>query len=203
MNQAPHQLDLFQWLGGMPIKVRGYCKVGVGRDINVENDVTIYTEYDNGATGVFITSTHDAPGSNRLEIDGDAGRLVIEQNSLTTESFIFNKLPRPESEMNRDLSIKAIPMVRTKTIKARTGSLVNAYRLVIVGQHMGIFRNFSRAVLHGEALIAPGVEGINGLTLANAAYLSGWLDKEIVLPLDEALYREELEKRVAEEKLLH
>lgn len=199
MNQAPHQLDLFQWLGGMPNKVRGYCKVGVGRDINVENDVTFYTEYDSGATGVFVTSTHDAPGTNRLEIDGDGGRLVIEQNGLA-ESFVFNKLSRFESDMNDDVNTSSMPFMRTKKIKARTGALKNIVTLGLVGQHMGIFRNFSRAVLYGEPLIAPGVEGINGLTLANAAYLSAWLDETVALPLDEKLYKKELDKRVAEEE---
>ena len=93
INQCPHQLDLFQWLGGMPSMIRGYAKVGRNRDINVENegrnrdinvenDVTAYMEYPNGATGVFITSTHDFPGTNRLEIDGDKGKIVIENNKL-------------------------------------------------------------------------------------------------------------------------
>lgn len=198
MNQAPHQLDLFQWLGGMPTNVRADCKVGVGRDISVENDVTFYTQYANGASGVFVSSTHDAPGSNRLEIDGEGGRIVIEQDGLS-ETFLFNKLPRFESEMNA-VNTSAMPFMRTKKIRARTGALKNAYILGVVGQHMGIFRNFSRAVLAGEPLIAPGADGIRGLTIANAAYLSSWLDKDIELPIDEDLYYRELEKRVADEK---
>ena len=197
-NQCPHQLDLFQWLGGMPKTVRGYAKVGVNRDIAVENDVTFYTEYENGASGVFVTSTHDYPGTNRLEIIGDGGQIIIEQ-SLITETMTIHQLKTKETEFNR-VNKKFMPFIPKKTKKIKTGPLVNAFRLGVVGQHVNIFRNFSRAVLFGEALLAPGIEGINGLMLSNAVYLSAWLDREIQLPVDEELYLEELNKRIAQEK---
>ena len=198
INQCPHQLDLFQWLGGMPIKVRGYAKTGMHRRINVENDVTFYTEYENGASGVFVTSTHDYPGTNRLEISGDGGRIVIEQN-LLKEKMTFCKLKVLESDFNRQ-NKKFMPQIPHTVVRKTTGSLTNAVRLGLIGQHMNIFRNFSRAVLHGEPLIAPGAEGIRGLALSNAVYLSSWLDQEITLPLDEALFASELEKRAAAER---
>ena len=198
INQCPHQLDLFQWLGGMPVKVRASVKTGVGRDIAVENDVTIFSEYANGATGVFVTSTHDSPGTNRLEISGDGGRIVIEQN-LLKETFVFNRLSVLEPEFNRN-NKKFMPIVPKRNQRLVTGSLKNAYRLGIVGQHMNIFRNFSRAVLFGERLIAPGIEGINGLTLSNAAYLSGWTDKDVTIPFDDQAFIKELQKRIDLEK---
>lgn len=198
INQCPHQLDLFQWLGGMPTRIRGYAKVGVNRDINVENDVTFYTEYANGATGIFITSTHDYPGTNRLEIDGDGGKIVIEQN-LLKEKFVFNKLTVKESEFNKT-NKKFMPLIPNKKIVKVTSMLTNAIRLGLVGQHINIFRNFTKAVLFGEKLIAPGVEGIRGLTISNAVHLSSWLDKVIELPIDEELYITELNKRIEEEK---
>lgn len=198
INQCPHQLDLFQWLGGMPIKVRGYAHTGVHRKISVENDVTFYTEYANGASGVFVTSTHDYPGSNRLEISGDGGRIVIEQ-TLLKEKMTFHKLKIPESEFNLQ-NKKFMPQIPHTVQKKTTGSLTNAVRLGLIGQHMNIFRNFSRAILTGEPLIAPGEEGIRGLTLSNAVYLSSWLGREVTLPLDEELYLTELKKRIAEEK---
>ncbi len=197
MNQAPHQLDLFQWLGGMPVSIRANCVVGVGRKINVENDVTIIARYANGASGVFVSSTHDAPGSNRLEIDGTGGRLVIEQNGLT-EKMTFDKLPSLETELNAKVT-SPMPFIRAKKTTKRTGALSNALVLGVVGQHMGIFRNFSRAVLFGEPLIAPGADGIKGLTIANAAYLSSWLGSDVDIPFDEDLYKRELDKRIAEE----
>jgi len=197
-NQCPHQLDLFQWLGGMPKSVRGYARVGVNRDIAVENDVTFYTEYENGASGVFVTSTHDYPGTNRLEIDGDGGQIVIEQR-LAAETMTIHRLKTKETEFNR-VNTKFMPFIPKHTEKKKIGNLVNAYRLLAVGQHIRIFRNFSRAVLFGEKLIAPGTEGIHGLMLSNAVYLSGWLGREVALPVDENLYFDELQKRIAQEK---
>ncbi|MDR2266422.1 MAG: Gfo/Idh/MocA family oxidoreductase [Christensenellaceae bacterium] len=202
LNQSPHQLDLFQWLAGMPTKVRGYAKVGVGRKINVENDVTIYTEYANGASGVFITSTHDYPGTNRLEITGDGGKIVIE-STLLGAKMIFNKLNKFESKFNAE-NKKFMPMrpIKITTYEYSTNILQKAIRWGIIGEHMYIFRNFSKAVLGKESLIAPGIEGINGLTLSNAAYLSTWLNKDIILPIDEDLFYTELQKRVEEEALI-
>ena len=198
MNQAPHQLDLFQWLGGMPVKIRGNCKVGVGRKINVENDVTMYVEYANGASGVFISSTHDAPGSNRLEIDGTGGQLIIEQKGFS-EMLTFNELPSFENELSSEIS-SPMPLIKAKKTVMKTSTLKNAVLLGAIGQHVGIFRNFSRAVLFNEPLIAPGADGIHSLTIANAAYLSSWLGKDIELPLDEDLFKLELDKRIEEEK---
>ena len=198
INQCPHQLDLFQWLGGMPKSVRGFAKTAVKRNISVENDVTFYTEYANGASGVFVTSTHDFPGTNRLEISGDGGRIVIEQN-LLSEKFVFNKLKVKEEEFNRN-NTKFMPQIPQTKIVKRTTLLQNAIRLGLIGQHMNIIRNFSKAVLFGEPLIAPGAEGINGLTLSNAVHLSSWLGKTVELPIDEKAFKSELDLRIAEEQ---
>jgi predicted dehydrogenase len=198
-NQCPHQLDLFQWLGGMPTKITGYAKIGVNRDINVENDVTFVTEYENGASGVFVTSTHDFPGTNRLEIDGDGGKIVIEQN-LLTEKFTFYKLKVMESDFNKN-NKKFMPLIPYKKMSKKSGILKNAIRLGVIGQHISIIRNFSLAVLKGEKLIAPGIEGIRGLTISNAVYLSSWLQKPVELPINEEVYIAELNKKVEEEKI--
>lgn len=200
INQCPHQLDLFTWLGGMPEKVYGVAKVGMNRNINVENDVTAFTEYANGATGVFITSTHDAPGTNRLEITGDGGKIVIEQTGLLAEKMTYIKLPTMESEFNK-VNKKFMPIIRGKKKVTRVPTLVNAYRLGAVGQHINIIRNFSLAVLKGEKLIAPAEEGINGLTLSNAIHLSGWTGEAVTLPIDEERFIAELNKRIEEEKV--
>lgn len=193
INQCPHQLDLFQWLGGMPSKVRAYAKTGVERNINVENDVTAVFEYENGASGVFITSTHDFPGTNRLEISCDGGKIVIEKNKLT-----FDKLNQTESEFNKTNKafMPKIPMKKNQMRITKIGTLL----AFIFGQHTAIINNFSGNILNGEKLIAPGVEGIKGLTLSNAIHLSSWTDSQITLPIDEDLFIVELKKRIEEEK---
>lgn len=192
INQCPHQLDLFQWLGGMPSSVRAHTEVGKNRNINVENDVTAFMEYENGATGVFITSTHDFPGTNRLEIDGDKGKLVIEGGKLT-----FTELAVSETEFNA-VNRKFMPRIPSRKIKKRIGLLGQA-KMFLFEQHTGIINNFISNILFGTPLIAPGEEGIRGLTISNAIHLSGWTGEKVTLPINEDKYIEELEKRKAEE----
>jgi Predicted dehydrogenases and related proteins len=194
INQCPHQLDLFQWLGGMPSKVTGFVRTA-NRDINVENDVTAYFEYQNGATGVFITSTHDFPGTNRLEIDGDKGQITVERGKL-----IFTELETPESEFNKN-NKKFMPRIPSEKHTKRT-SKVGALLDLLIGQHAKILTNFTARILSPrEKLIAPGEEGINGLTISNAIHLSGWTGKPVKLPIDTEAFEKELAKRVEEEKI--
>ncbi len=192
INQCPHQLDLFQWLGGMPTSVTAHIEIGKNRNINVENDVTAFMEYADGATGVFITSTHDFPGTNRLEIDGDKGKLVIEGGKLT-----FTELAVGETEFNA-VNKKFMPRIPSKKIRKRIGLLGQA-KMFLFEQHTGIINNFISNILFKTPLIAPGAEGIRGLTVSNAIHLSGWTGEKITLPIDEDRFILELEKRKEEE----
>lgn len=173
LNQAPHQLDLWQWICGMPVSVTAFCDVAKYHRIEVEDDVTLFTRYENGATGTFITSTGEYPGTNRLEIAGTLGKLVLEEGSLK-----WWRLAWEERTVCTDAkeNFPKIPMEFeqwTPTEKA-TG-------------HKGILRNFADAVTHGAPLLAPGTDGIFELTLSNAAYLSAWEgNREVTLPFDTA-----------------
>ncbi|MBR4235626.1 MAG: TIM barrel protein [Clostridia bacterium] len=186
LNQCPHNLDLWQWICGMPVKVRAFCHNGKWHDIEVEDDVTAYVEYPNGATGVFVTTTSDAPGTNRLEIDLDGGQLVCDGNKL----------------IMRKLSV-SIPEFH-KTYKGGFGSpKVTESEVETDGenpQHNGVLKAYAEKILGIGELVAPGIEGINGLTLSNAMHLSSWLDKTIELPIDEDKFLEELNKRRAASK---
>ena len=187
LNQCPHNLDLWQWICGMPSKVRAFCHNGKWHDIEVEDDVTAYVEYPNGATGVFVTTTSDAPGTNRFEIDLDKGQLVCDGKKL----------------IKRELSM-SIPEFH-KTYKGGFGSPeVTETEVETDGenlQHVGVLRAFTNKILGRGELIADGAEGVNGLTISNAMHLSSWLDKTIELPLDEDLFLEELNKRRATSRL--
>ena len=184
LNQCPHNLDLWQWICGMPCKVDAHLHFGKWHDIEVEDDVTAYVEYPNGATGTFITSTGDAPGANRLEVVLDGGMLICDGGSL-----IMRKLDMLEPEFS---ATNKVPFAQPKceTIKVDcTGAGDNK-------QHVGILNAYAAAILRGEPLIADGREGINGLTLSNAMHLSAWLGKSVELPIDEKVYYDELMKRV-------
>ena len=199
INQDPHQLDLFTWLAGTPIKKVWSNAKTVGRKINVENDVTAVCEFENGATGVFITSTHDAPGTNRLEITGDGGKIVIEgSNDVSMKlKFTENSVAEPEFSRTNKVFMGKIP---NKVSKYKLG-LVDIIKGIIEQQHIVVIRNFSEVVLgKTDKLVAPYADGLNGLGFSNAIHLSAWTGKEVVYPYDEDLYIEELNKRIDEEK---
>ncbi|MDR6550928.1 Gfo/Idh/MocA family oxidoreductase [Paenibacillus qinlingensis] len=182
LNQDPHQLDLWQWICGMPKRVRSFMSFGKYHDIEVEDDVTTYVEYENGATGLFVTSTGEAPGTNRFEITGDRGKIVIEDDKLT-----FWRLRVSEREFNRDFKGGFGSPECWKCEIPTPG--VNT-------QHVGILNDWVNAILHGTQLIAPGIEGIKGLSLSNAMHLSAWTDSWVDLPCDENLFYEELKERI-------
>ncbi len=182
-NQCPHQIDLLQWIVGMmPAKVHSFCHFGKWHDIEVEDDVTAYMEFPNGATGVFVTTTADAPGTNRFEITGTKGRLVCEGNKL-----MFDKLETDERE--HCMKAKGFAAPKCKTVEVETDGKND--------QHVGIMNNFANAVLGIEPLFVKGVEGINGVQMMDAMMLSSWLGKEVTLPIDDDLYLAELNKRIA------
>ncbi len=186
LNQCPHNLDLWQWICGMPVKIDAKLHFGKWHDIEVEDDVTVYAEYANGATGTFVTTTGDAPGTNRFEITCDGGKLVCDNASKLT----LIKLATPEPEFSKtNTSPFASP--KTETIEVET----DGQNL----QHVGVFNAFAAAILHGEPMTADGREGINGLSLSNAMHLSCWKKKEITLPLsheDEVAFYDELMAKV-------
>lgn len=186
LNQAPHNLDLWQWICGMPVRVHAFCGLGRWHDIEVEDDVTAYVEYANGATGTFITCTGEAPGTNRFEISMDGGQLVCEHGRLT-----LTRLSVPAGRFIREYAGGyGKPDV---TVQDITPSGENP-------MHAGVMRAFARHMLYGEPMIADGREGLASLMLANAMLLSSFTGGTIALPMDEendARYAQMLADRAA------
>lgn len=182
-NQAPHNIDLFQWIPDMmPNKVRAFCHFGKWHDIEVEDDVTAYFEYPNGATGVFITTTADAPGTNRFEVTGDKGTLLFDNGKVT-----FKKLDTP---ISKHLVEADTPFGTPKCeVIELTPEGENS-------QHVGILNNFANAVLGIEELYAPASDGIKGVTLANAMLLSTWTNETIDLPFDGKKFYDLLQEKI-------
>ena len=160
INQAPHNLDLWQWICGMPDEITAFCDVAKYHNIEVEDDVTIFARYKNGATGTFITTTGEYPGTNRLEISGDKGKIVLENGMLK-----WWKLPESERNFCFDdnYDINSINVEYSEYKPDTTGE-----------GHLGILKNFSEQILYGKAPISSGFDGINQLEISNAAYLSEW-----------------------------
>ncbi|NUN92480.1 MAG: Gfo/Idh/MocA family oxidoreductase [Verrucomicrobiae bacterium] len=188
LNQCPHQLDLLQWIFGMPKKVRAFCRFGQYHKIAVEDDVTAYLEFPNGATGVFVATTGELPGTNRLEIAAEWGRLILEDGKI---EFRRNEIPTTKFCRTTDLRMGAPPAwnVRIPIAGAEWG-----------GQHQIILQNFADAIREGKPLVAPASEGIRSVELGNAMLLSTWLNRTIETPMDGKLFEREIQKRIREER---
>lgn len=187
VNQCIHNLDIFQWICGLPISVQGFCSFGKYHDIEVEDEATAYLRYSNGASGLFVGSTGEAPGINRFDIVGDRGTLSFDGHRLTlitnSESTnTFSKTTRAMFGMPATTSLDITPDRR-------------------VNQHARVIQNFIDAIREQAPLIAPAKQGLHSLTLANAILLSSWENKAIALPLDSAAYQRALEQRVAQSSL--
>lgn len=183
INQCPHNLDLWQWICGMPSRVRAFCAFGKYHDIEVDDDVTAYVEYPNGATGIFVTTTGEAPGTNRLEVNGDLGKIVVEGGKL---EFWRNRVPA--DEFSRDYKGGfGSPECWKVDVPVRGSD----------GSHIEVTEKWIGAILKGKSLVAPGEEGINSLQISNAILLSAWTDSWVDLPVDEDLFHAKLEEKIA------
>src|SRR5437588_8377693 len=186
LNQCPHNLDMLCWLLGRPARVRGFCQLGRFHNIEVEDNATAYLEWPNGATGAFITSTGESPGSNRFEIVGERGKVVLENNKI---SFVRNE-------------VSMLQFSKTSTAGfARPDSWnIDVPYEAAGGQHYGITQNFVDSILDGVPLIAPAAEGVNSVELANAILYSSLEGKTVDLPLDGEAYERKLAQLIKESK---
>jgi predicted dehydrogenase len=183
LNQCPHNLDLYQWIFGMPAKVRGFCQLGRYHNIEVEDDVTAYMEYPDGTTAVLITSTGEAPGTNRLEITGERGKLVMENGKI---SFIRNEMGMSQFSETTTGSYGRPETWNVEIPVEQKGE-----------QHLGILKNFTNAILHGEKLLSPAPEGIHSVELGNSILMSSLTGETVEIPFSGAKYEKILKKLIA------
>jgi predicted dehydrogenase len=187
LNQCLHNLDAMQWLLGMPARVRGFCQLGRFHQIEVEDNVSAYLEYGNGATGTFVSSTGEAPGTNRFEIVGTRGKLLLEVDKLT--------LTRNESDMIEFSRTAKLGFAKPEVwnVEIPFGASPNP--------HAVLMQNFVNAILDGEPLIAPGAEGIHSVELANVILYSSLIGQTVELPMDSAAYEKKLNELIATSKV--
>jgi predicted dehydrogenase len=183
LNQCPHNLDLYQWFFGMPKSVHGIAAIAKYHDIEVEDEVTAVFEHENGMTGHFITSTAESPGTNRLEIVGEMGKLVYEDDTL--------RIDRNEESMltfanTSDEVFTTVPHA-AEEIAVKTGG----------GMHRTVTERFARAVRGEGEVVAQGAEGMGSVMLANAVLMSHFAGKKIDLPLDGDAYQGLLEDLIS------
>ena len=187
LNQCLHNLDTLQWLCGMPARARGFCQFGRFHHIEVEDNVTAYLEWSNGATGTFISSTGEAPGTNRFEIVGTRGRLVLENNRLA--------FTRNETDM-----IQFSQSAKQGFVKPEVWNVDVPFDNAVL-PHALMVQNFVNAILDGEPLVAPGEQGIHSVELANAMVYSSLLGQTVELPMAGSAWETKLNQLIAESTL--
>lgn len=190
VNQLPHYLDLWQYLCGVPEQVYAVNRHGAFRSITVENDVTVLAEYPGGGTGVFVACTHDPMGTDRLEMDFDGGKIIVENSSRAT----VHRFSRREGDWNRSLT--ADEMERFVSSPDHHTTEILDEGLAYGVSHARILENFARHIRLEEPLVADGEAGLAQVELANAIALSGWLKSPVSVPCDSARFDEELQKRM-------
>lgn len=197
VNQAPHQLDLWQWICGVPRSVYAKLGYGIGRTIAVENEVNILTDYGDGVTGSFVTCTYDIAGTDRFEILGDAGKIVVEDSKKAT----VTRLRKPEPELSVGMDMADVMKLFMGQVDLETLYTQETFESESPWgqQHSDVLENFALNVLDGTPLIAPGADGINSVRLANAIHLSSWTNREVPIDFDEDEYLTMLNDRIREE----
>lgn len=189
INQCPHNLDMWQWVCGVPSRIRAFCQTGRYHTIEVEDSVTVYAEYENGMTAQFISTTGEPHGTNRLEVTADKGKVVIEEVADNEFKLTYWKFEQSEREFN------ATYTAGFGEPKAAATEFVPEETFPYFEGHRKITRNFVNAILNGEALIAPGEEGIYAVRMINAIYWSGWTEDWTRLPVNEDRYLAKLEEK--------
>lgn len=198
VNQAPHQLDLWQWICGVPTSVFAKCAYGFKRSIAVEDEVNCMVDYGNGATGSFVTCTHDIIGTDRFEILGDQGKIVVEDSKVAT----ITRLNRPEVEMSETMDMQDVYKLFMGVLDKHdiyTQEIITFDQEQQGLQHMRVMENFAANIIEGTPLLAPGDDGIHGVKLANAIHLSSWTGKEVLMDFDEDEYLALLNERITHE----
>lgn len=197
VNQAPHQLDLWQWICGVPKSVFAKAGFGFRRDIAVEDEVTALVDYGDGVTGTFVTATHDMVGTDRFEILGDRGKIVVHDSKTAT----VTRLKEDEQKLSASMGMEDVRKLFMGQMDPASyySEEILEFESKWGEQHSGVLENFALHVLDGTPLLAPGSDGINGVRLANAIHLSAWTNAEVPLDFDPAVYLAELNQRIEQE----
>ena len=182
INQSRHLLDMWNWLFGQPCEVSAQIEYGAYSNIEVDDKVSLFFRHENGMWGTFLSSTGDSPGSNRLEIHGELGKLVVEDNQFIT--VYQNEISTAHVSKTSQEMYPKIPFTQERReIKQERD------------EYTVILQNFSDAMEGRAKPLATFSDGQRALANANAAYLSDWQQRALAIPCDSGEYYRELQKR--------
>ena len=187
INQCIHNLDVLQWLVGLPDSITANVSFGKYHDIDVEDEVAAMMTFENGATAMLTASSGEAPGVNRMEIVGDQGMLQIENGEIRV--WRASESVRQHSRTTHEMF--GMPKFDVETVNTDDE----------IDQHAAVLQNFVDSILTDVELLTPGHEGLGSLQLANGILLSAWTGGSIRLPIDADLYEEQLERKIRKASL--
>ncbi|HSV75091.1 MAG TPA: Gfo/Idh/MocA family oxidoreductase [Chthonomonadales bacterium] len=173
INQAPHFLDAFAWLGGLPTRLTGGTRTRL-HEIEVEDEAFATLEYANGAHGYLYASTTEAPASEVLEVCGDRGKLELRGGQLR----VWDLSTSIRAHCRESTAMWGDPESVAWALERPGGG----------GQHREITANFCRHITSGEPLMAPGAEGLWAVELINGLILAGHTGDTVELPVDRSVY---------------
>jgi predicted dehydrogenase len=173
INQAPHEIDVFMSLGGLPSKVLAATNTRRHR-IEVEDEAAALLSYKNGARGYYYTSTTEFPGTSYLELCGDRGKLLLQEGKVR-----FWAMDKSLQEFNDTATqMWDQPSAREEAVPVEMRE----------SGHGAIIRNLARAILYDEPLLSPGEEGLRSVEFINAVILSGKRGRPVEIPVDRKTY---------------
>ena len=185
LNQAPHGMDIFTWLAGMPSKVVAQVNTRQ-HDIEVEDEASALLEYSNGAVGYIIESVNEIPNGTRIELCGEYGKLLVDNQQLK----FWGVVPGVRTYSDASTEMWGRPESESEEVM-----LEERWQ-----GHSAIVNNVALAIMKGEPLISPRSDAIYSLELANAMLLSGHSGNPVTLPVDRESYNKFIEEKQASSK---
>jgi predicted dehydrogenase len=173
INQAPHKIDVFMSLGGLPSKVLAWTNTRRHK-IEVEDEASALLSYKNGAIGYYHTSTTEYPNTEYLELCGEKGKLVMYGDKVR-----FWELEKPLQEFS-DTTPQMWDQPNAQEVEVKLEKRESG--------HGAIIRNLARSILYDEPLLSPGEEGLMSVEFINATIMSGKLGKPVKIPVDRKTY---------------
>lgn len=168
MNHAVHQIDLFQWMMGMPAEVQALVLNLAHDNSEVEDFSAAVLRYDDGRVGQITASLVHHGEEQQLVFQGERAKIGVPWQPKAMRQR-ENGFPEPDDALVAELqrSYDHLPAVAWEG-------------------HDGQIANFLAAIEGHEALLVDGVQGRRTIELVTAIYQSSHLGRAVRLPLQPA-----------------
>ena len=176
LNQAPHLLDRYAWLFGMPATVMGRCDTTLHK-IEVEDTASAICRHPDGAHGFIHISANECPAVSEMVISCDRGRITVRNGRITVNTLRDSIRQRTANDSENWGVFEG----ETRNVP---GELINSPSELL----NAFYGNFVDAVDGQAALMSPGSEARAAVELANAIALSSASGNLISLPINRADY---------------